>query len=132
MEYKEEYDRLKKEQDRAIDDSAHRFNKKRGITAEIKQYQKQKDEAENFEKLARQRRDVVVEYLLWKLYHVEQKSNSLEKEASERRLAADDATEDQVRHIHFLFTLLLLLFEKKKEDRGKEIQYQLLTCCLSL
>ncbi|KAI9499732.1 RecF/RecN/SMC [Zychaea mexicana] len=95
LEYKEEYDRLKKEQDRAIDDSAHTFNKKRGITAEIKQYQEQKKEAENFERLVRQRRDVVVEYLLWKLYHVEQRSNALEQEASERRMAADGATEDQ-------------------------------------
>ncbi|KAI9263440.1 RecF/RecN/SMC [Phascolomyces articulosus] len=94
LEYKEEYDRLKKEQDRAIDESAHTFNKKRGISAEIKQYQEQKKEAENFERLVRQRRDVVVEYLLWKLYHVEQKSTALEKEASERRMAADGATED--------------------------------------
>ena len=47
--------------------------------------------------MVRERRDIVVEFLLWKLYHVEQKSSALEKESGERRMAADGATEDQVR-----------------------------------
>lgn len=95
-EYKEEYDRLKKIQDRAIEDSAHAFNKKRGVTSEVKQYKEQKQEAEKFESLVRERRQVAVKYLLWKLYHIEQRSQELEKSASSRKMDADGATGDQV------------------------------------
>ncbi|KAI8379663.1 RecF/RecN/SMC [Radiomyces spectabilis] len=79
-EHKEEYDRLKLEQERAIENSAHAFNKKRGVTAEIKQYQEQKAEAEKFETLVRERRELVVQYLLWKLFHVDQKTAALHEE----------------------------------------------------
>ncbi|KAI9320899.1 hypothetical protein BX666DRAFT_2017874 [Dichotomocladium elegans] len=95
-ELKEEYDLLKKEQERAIEDSAHTFNKRRGVVAEKKQYEEQKKEAERFESLVRERRGVVVQYLLWKLYHLEQKTAALEKEAGERRIAAEGASEDQL------------------------------------
>lgn len=95
-EYKEEYDRLKLAQDRAIENSAHAFNKKRGVTSEIKQYQEQKKEAEKFEALVRERRNTVVQYLLWKLFHVEQHTAALEEEANQKRVAMDDANEEQV------------------------------------
>lgn len=87
---------MKLAQDRAIENSAHAFNKKRGVTSEIKQYQEQKKEAEKFEALVRERRDKVVQYLLWKLYHVEQRTTALEEEANQKRVAVDDANEEQV------------------------------------
>ncbi|KAF7730853.1 Structural maintenance of chromosomes protein 1 [Apophysomyces ossiformis] len=94
-EFKEEYDRLKQEQERAIEKSAHAFNKKKNTAAEIKVYQAQKADAEKFEALADERRQLVVQYLLWKLYHVEQKTQSLMDEANGKKIAANGATDDQ-------------------------------------
>ncbi|KAG0167012.1 Structural maintenance of chromosomes protein 1 [Apophysomyces sp. BC1034] len=108
-EFKEEYDRLKLEQERAIERSAHAFNKKRNTAAEIKVYQAQKADAEKFETLAHERRQLVIQYLLWKLYHVEQKTHSLEGEANGKRIAANGATDDQN-----------LLEEKFKEARKEK------------
>ena len=50
-ELKVEYEQLKVQQERATENSAFNFNKKRGINAEIKQYQEQRAEAERFEQL---------------------------------------------------------------------------------
>ncbi len=46
-----EYERLKEEQERALENSTFNFNKKRGIAAEMKQFKEQKEEAERFESL---------------------------------------------------------------------------------
>ncbi|KAI7867501.1 RecF/RecN/SMC [Spinellus fusiger] len=94
--FKEEYETLKKEQERAIENSAHAFNKKRAVTAEIKQYQEQKTEADKFEALVHGRKALVVQYLLWKLFHSEQKTRTLEQEAGAKRVSAGDATEEQI------------------------------------
>lgn len=87
---------MKKIQDRAIEESAHAFNKKRGVTSEVKQYKEQKQEAEKFEQLVRERRQVAVKYLLWKLYHIEQRSAELEKSANSLQIDAKGATDEQV------------------------------------
>lgn len=39
----------------ATENSAHTFNKKRGINAEMKQFKEQKEEAERFAKFQKQR-----------------------------------------------------------------------------
>jgi structural maintenance of chromosome 1 len=96
LEYKDDYDKLKIEQDRAIENSAFSFNKKRGINSEIKQYQEQKAEAERFEKLADDKKAQIVRYLLWKLYHVEKKIDDCETEAEEKRVEINTAYSDQV------------------------------------
>ena len=54
-ELKVEYERLKEEQEKATETSAQNFNKKRGITAEMKQFKEQKEEAERYENLLEQR-----------------------------------------------------------------------------
>ena len=88
--YRDQYEDLKQKRDEAIEESAHTFNKKRGIAAEIKQYEEQKEEAEKFEKLVVDKRDLVVQYLLWKLFHVEEKAKALEEESSAKSLDKDD------------------------------------------
>ncbi|KAF9963714.1 Structural maintenance of chromosomes protein 1 [Modicella reniformis] len=71
LELKAEYDRLQLEQERAIENSTFNFHKKKGINAEIKQYQEQKAEAERFETLQDQKANLLVNYLVWKLFHIE-------------------------------------------------------------
>ena len=50
-EFKDEYDRLKDLADKAAEASQFEFHKKKGISAEMKQFQEQKEEALKFEKL---------------------------------------------------------------------------------
>ncbi|EPS38697.1 hypothetical protein H072_7507 [Dactylellina haptotyla CBS 200.50] len=69
LEWKSEYERLKVEQDRAIELSNSNLNRRRGINAEIKQYQEQKREAENYERKANERDQAIITHVLWKLFH---------------------------------------------------------------
>ncbi|KAI8575705.1 hypothetical protein K450DRAFT_260414 [Umbelopsis ramanniana AG] len=95
LEYKGDYDKLKIEQDRAIENSAFSFNKKRGINSEIKQYQEQKAEAERYEQLGDDMKEQIVRFLLWKLFHVEKKIDDCETEAEEKRVEINTAYSDQ-------------------------------------
>lgn len=95
-EYKEDYDRLKALYDQAVEANAHALHKKRGIAMEAKQYRQQKEEAENFTRLVQERQEMSARYLLWKLYHVEQKTEEMQLQVDQRRTAADGATEEQV------------------------------------
>ncbi|KAK4521187.1 uncharacterized protein ATC70_013132 [Mucor velutinosus] len=88
--YRDQYEDLKQKRDEAIEESAHTFNRKRGIAAEIKLYEEQKEEAEKFEKLVADKRDLTVQYLLWKLFHVEEKARALEEESSAKNSDKDD------------------------------------------
>ncbi|RYP73307.1 hypothetical protein DL771_003736 [Monosporascus sp. 5C6A] len=72
LEYKAEYDRLQAEVDQAYENSAFQLQRRRGINSEIKQYQEQKREAENFQAKTAERDAVVVTHILWKLYHFQQ------------------------------------------------------------
>ncbi|QSL64516.1 hypothetical protein MERGE_001817 [Pneumocystis wakefieldiae] len=76
LEYKSEYERLKIEQERAIDNSTYAFHRKRGINAEIKQYKEQKAEAENYAIKLDQRDNAITLHLTWKLFHLECKINN--------------------------------------------------------
>jgi structural maintenance of chromosome 1 len=69
LEYKAEYDQLKIESEKAIDDQTFKLNQRRAINAEIKQYQEQKQEAEEYERKAEERDQAVVTHVLWKLFH---------------------------------------------------------------
>lgn len=69
LEYKAEYEKLKAEEDQAAENQSFQLNRRRGINSEIKQYQEQKKEAENFQKKTDERDAAVVTQILWKLYH---------------------------------------------------------------
>jgi structural maintenance of chromosome 1 len=71
LEYKEEYERLKVEFEKATEDHAFRLNQRRAMNSEIKQYQEQKKEAESFERKAAERDEAIVTHILWKLYHLQ-------------------------------------------------------------
>jgi structural maintenance of chromosome 1 len=69
LEFKAQYERLQSEAEQAADNQNHQLQRRRGINSEIKQYQEQKKEAENFQKKTEERDDAVVTEILWKLYH---------------------------------------------------------------
>ncbi|KAK5229584.1 Structural maintenance of chromosomes protein 1 [Exophiala xenobiotica] len=71
LEYKAEYDELKAKLDEAAEQQAFQLNRRRGINSEIRQYQEQKREADNFQKKAAERDDAIVTHVLWKLYHLQ-------------------------------------------------------------
>ncbi|KAF3062027.1 Structural maintenance of chromosomes protein 1 [Daldinia childiae] len=72
LEYKPEYEKLQSEADQAAENSNFQLQRRRGINSEIKQYQEQKREAENFEKKTEERDAAIVTHILWKLYHFQQ------------------------------------------------------------
>lgn len=69
LEYKAEYDRLQTEVEQAAENQNYQLHRRRGINSEIKQYQEQKKEAENFQKKTEERDEAVVTHILWKLYN---------------------------------------------------------------
>ncbi|KAI9849613.1 MAG: Structural maintenance of chromosomes protein 1 [Sclerophora amabilis] len=69
LEYKAEYERLKEETEQAMEYQNYNLNRRRGINSEIKQYQEQKREADNYAKKADERDQAIVTHVLWKLFH---------------------------------------------------------------
>ncbi len=69
LEYKAEYERLEAEAEQAAENQNYNLHRRRGINSEIKQYQEQKREAENFQNKADERDNAIVTHILWKLFH---------------------------------------------------------------
>lgn len=69
LEYKAEYEKLQADAEQAAENQNFQLHRRRGINSEIKQYQEQKKEAENFQKKTEERDDAVITHILWKLYH---------------------------------------------------------------
>lgn len=69
LEYKAEYERLQAEVEQAAENQNFQLHRRRGINSEIKQYQEQKKEADNFQKKTEERDEAVITHILWKLYH---------------------------------------------------------------
>ncbi|KAJ3109189.1 Structural maintenance of chromosomes protein 1 [Phlyctochytrium planicorne] len=90
LEFKAEYERLKQLQDRATENSTFNFNKKRGIAAEMKQYREQKEEAERFEKLVKEKRKLIVNFMLWKLFHFRRQISEHEEDIEKDKQAAGE------------------------------------------
>lgn len=87
LEYKADYERLKVEAEKAADDQGFKLNQRRAINSEIKQYQEQKREAENYARKAEERDQAVVRHVLWKLFHfqrvVEESGAEIQKHQEE-------------------------------------------------
>ncbi|KAJ5917814.1 Structural maintenance of chromosomes protein 1 [Penicillium verhagenii] len=69
LEYKADYEKLKAEADEAAEQQTVQLNRRRGINSEVKQYQEQKREAENYAKKAEERDQAIITHILWKLFH---------------------------------------------------------------
>jgi structural maintenance of chromosome 1 len=74
---REEYERLKEEHDRAVESSTFAFNKRRGLSAEIKAVQDQKEEVVRFEELLAQRQDLMTDLALLQLKSVEDQAKTI-------------------------------------------------------
>jgi structural maintenance of chromosome 1 len=87
LESKAEYERLKAESEAAAEQQTFQLNRRRGMNSEIKQYQEQKREAENYAKKADERDQAVVTHILWKLYHfqrlIEESKAEIQKHQNE-------------------------------------------------
>ena len=68
LEYKADYEKLKEAQEEALENQNYNLNRRRGINSEIKQYQEQKKEAENYARKVDRRDQAIVTHILWKLY----------------------------------------------------------------
>ncbi|KAM0327736.1 hypothetical protein ACHAQA_006031 [Verticillium albo-atrum] len=71
LEYKADYERLEAEAEKAAEDQSFQLHRRRGINSEIKQYQEQKKEVENFQKKTDERDRAVVDRMLWELFHLQ-------------------------------------------------------------
>ncbi|KAL1954619.1 hypothetical protein VTO42DRAFT_860 [Malbranchea cinnamomea] len=87
LEYKAEYERLKAEHEEAAEELNFQLNRRRGINSEIKQYQEQKREAENYARKVEERDQAIVTHVLWKLFHfqrlLEESSAEIQKHQDE-------------------------------------------------
>ncbi|KKZ64318.1 structural maintenance-chromosome 1 [[Emmonsia] crescens] len=87
LEYKAEYERLKAEQEETAENQNAQLNRRRGINSEIKQYQEQKREAENYARKADERDQAIITHILWKLFHfqrmIEESSAEIQKHQDE-------------------------------------------------
>lgn len=69
LEYKSDYERLKVQAEEAAEEQTVQLNRRRGINSEIKQYQEQKREAENYARKVEERDHANITHILWKLFH---------------------------------------------------------------
>lgn len=69
LEHKADYERLKVEAEEAAEQQAVQLNRRRGINSEIKQYQEQKREADNYARKVDERDHANITHILWKLFH---------------------------------------------------------------
>jgi structural maintenance of chromosome 1 len=72
LELKADYDRLKTESEAATEDNAKHLHERRGINGEMKTYQEQKAEADEYEKKLTEKDEAVVTKTLWKLFLYQQ------------------------------------------------------------
>lgn len=134
LEYKAEYERLKEAQDEALDNQNYSLHRRRGINSEIKQYQEQKQEADNYAKKAHEKDQAIVTHILWKLYHfqrvIEESGAEMQKhqeELKEHRRniekyehSLDDAKKEQSKVSRDVGKVEKNIKRKEKEIETKE------------
>lgn len=131
LEQKADYEKLKEQQEGAVENQNFSLHRRRGINSEIKQYTDQKNEADNYAKKADERDQAIVTHILWKLYHfqrvIEESGAEIQRhqeELKEQRRgierydkALEEAKKDQAkvsRHVS--------RFEKSIKQKAKDIE----------
>ena len=131
LESKAEYEKLKAESEAAAEQQTFQLNRRRGINSEIKQYQEQKREAENYAKKADDRDQAVVTHILWKLYHfqrlIEESKAEIQKHHNElkefqRGVAKFERNLEEARKDHSLVGKDVSKAEKAIKHKQKEIE----------
>jgi structural maintenance of chromosome 1 len=85
LEFKAEYEKLKDSMETAAEDLNYHLQKKRGINSEVKQYQLQKEEAENYSKRIEERDRVIMKQVLLKLFKLDKTMEEGQKGAANER-----------------------------------------------
>ncbi|RDW84530.1 hypothetical protein BP6252_02120 [Coleophoma cylindrospora] len=134
LEYKAEYERLQEESEQAAENQNYNLHRRRGINSEIKQYQEQKREAENFQNKAEERDRAIVTHILWKLYHfqrvMEESSASIQEHQENLKefrrgvqkyeKSLEDARKDQARVSKEVDKVERSIKRKEREIEEKE------------
>lgn len=134
VEYKADYERLKAEAEKAGEDQGYKLNQRRAINSEIKQYQEQKREADNYQRKLEERDQAIVSQVLFKLFHfqraIEESSAEIQRhqeELKEHRRGVEkyeqrveDAKKEQSRVAKEVSKASRHIKAKEKETEEKE------------
>ena len=134
LEYKEDYDRLKIESEKANEEQTFKLNQRRAMNSEIRQYQEQKREAENFERKASERDAAIVTHVLWKLFHFQRVMEESTAEIEQHRAQVqeyersvekykqrlDDAQREQAKASREVAKMNRAIEKKQKDIEEKE------------
>ncbi|CAN3372430.1 hypothetical protein DIURU_002491 [Diutina rugosa] len=92
-EFRQRYDELKEELEKAQEVSASAFNRKRTMNHESRQYREQMAEQKQFEQHLAAKNDAIVMLYLYKLYHNEQRHQQLVESKDQHQSRIDEAAE---------------------------------------
>lgn len=95
LELKDEYERAKERMEKAAEESASAFHKRRGINGELKTFREQKAEAEKWQRLQEERDAHILQLLLWQLYHIRQQLASSREAINAKNAAVVDLRSNQ-------------------------------------
>ena len=131
LEHKADYERLKTEHEDAGEQQTFQLNRRRAMNSEIKQYQDQKREAENYTKKANERDQAIVTHVLWKLYHfqrqIEESSAEIQRHQNElkefrRGIAKFERNLEAAKSDHIKVTKDVNKVERSIKQKEKEIE----------
>ncbi|KXS21321.1 RecF/RecN/SMC protein [Gonapodya prolifera JEL478] len=130
IEYKEEYERLKKLQEAAAENSTSNLNRKRTVAQEMRQFREQKEEAARFLARKEELDDLIVRHIVWKIFHIDAERDRAEetvekekgaKEELGRKKTEVDARSKESRKDHAAQQGLLAKKEKEISRREKHL-----------
>ncbi|KAJ1554730.1 Structural maintenance of chromosomes protein 1, partial [Nowakowskiella sp. JEL0078] len=124
-----QYDAAKQLLEKLTETSTHNFSKKRGITSELKTFREQKDEADRFNQRIKAKDKLIVEYQMWKLWHLTSSIEELTRELENERLQlretpANNLKEENLKTLKKELIKIgreLSKIEKKMKDKEKEM-----------
>jgi structural maintenance of chromosome 1 len=131
LEYRADYERLKEEAEKASEAQTTQLTSRRQINAEIKTYQEQKAEADEYEKKVTERDEAIVTHVLWKLYHfqrtIEDSSNKIaqhQDELKEHKRVVEKYHQklDDAKQAHAKVSRDVNKLEKNIKNKEKEIE----------
>lgn len=134
LEYKTQYEELKAAMESKEEDHQAKIAQRRGINSEVRQFQEQKREADNYAKKQNDLDQAIVTHVLWKLYNfqktIEDSTEEIQKHQEElkefRRNVAtyenqlDDAKRDQAKSAREVTKTEGQIKRKEKEIEDKE------------
>ncbi|BFZ56762.1 Structural maintenance of chromosomes protein 1 [Savitreella phatthalungensis] len=91
IEYRAEYERLKAEQEKAIELSALSFHAKRSVNSDLRQFADQQREAKAYKRKADEREGLMQQQILWKLKRIDVQIEEDRSKLRARYTEADDS-----------------------------------------